>query len=385
MIPNVRFETQNGALGGTNPSRDGMAGLILSHEATTEITLNTPKAIYSPKDAENLLITGFALNEIKKFYSKAGEGQELWILLVSNTTLLADICDVSNDIAKKLLTASGGRIKIWGVNIQRPDSYTPTVNEGIDSDVYDAMIKANDLCETMAKKYIPTRMILPGRAWDGDASKLRDLKTASQNRVQITLHGSNGGKEAEVGFLVGLYSKIAVQRNIGRVASGDLGIIEAYMTDGITTAETSVNFADVIHDKGYVLPIKRFGRSGYFYNDDPTATSNADDYSSFARGRIIDKVQRIAYDVYLDFVNDDYNVDKNGKIRVGELKRLQGKINDAVNQQMTAGNEISGFKSFVAPAQDVLATGQTRVQLNTQPKAYHKEIVVEIGLTKKIE
>lgn len=384
-IPNVKFETLNGSLGGTNPMGDGIAGLILSHEATANILLNDPKVIFSIKDAEDLLITGLALNEIKDFYSNAGEGQELWIMIVSDVSLHADICNQTNDIAKKLLVNSGGRIKIWGVNTTRPALYTPDLTEGIDKDSYDAMTKAHELCEAMAAKYIPTRCVIPGRAWDGDAGKLRDLKTATQNRVQITLHGTKDGKEAKVGFLVGLYSAISVQRNIGRVASGDLGITEAYLTDGVTTAESSVNMADTIHDKGYVFPIKRFGKSGYFYNDDPTAAGNSDDFSSFARGRVMDKVQRIAYEVYLEFVNDDYAVAPDGSISVGELKRLQGKIDDAVNQNMTAANEISGFKSFVDPAQDVLSTGQTRVKLLAQPRAYHKELIVEIGFTQTLE
>jgi hypothetical protein len=203
--------------------------------------------------------------------------------------------------------------------------------------------------------------------------------------VQILLHGVDGSKEARVGFLLGLYSSIAVQRNIGRVASGDLGITEAFLTDGVSTAESIIDKADTIHDKGYVLPIQRFGKAGYFYNDDPTATSNADDYSSFARGRVIDKVERTAYTAFLDFVNDDYQVDAKGRISIGELKRLQGKIDDAVNTTLGAANEISGFASFVDPAQDVLGTGQTVVKLNTQPRAYHKNIVVEIGFVKTLE
>ncbi len=384
-ISNVTFKTLNGSLGGSNPTADGIAGLILSHAAVVGLALNTPKAIFSVKDAEDLLLTDFALGEIKDFYANAGEGQELWIMLASDASLLADICNLNNDIAKKLLVNAGGRVKFWGANIKKPVGYVADQTEGIDLDVYNAMTNANALCESLAAKYIPTRCILPGREWDGDATKLKDLKTATQNRVQITLHGTDGGKEANVGFLLGLYSSIAVQRNIGRVASGDLGITEAYLTDGASTAESTIGVADTIHDKGYVIPIKRFGKAGYFYNDDPTATSNTDDYSSFARGRVMDKVQRTAYTAFLDFVNDDYEVDAGGKISIGELKRLQGKIDDAVNTTMTAANEISGFKSFVDPAQDVLGTGQTVVRLKTQPRAYHKEIVVEIGFAKTLE
>ncbi|MCT4647568.1 MAG: DUF2586 family protein [Carboxylicivirga sp.] len=384
-ISNVTFKTHNGSLGGVNPSADGIAGLILSHAATSELDLNTPKAIFGVKDAEGLKLTGFALNQIGDFYSKAGEGQELWIMSVSNASLLADICSQSNDIAKKLIVKSGGRVRFWGVNIEKPDSYSADQSEGIDKDVYNAMANAQTLCDDLAAKYIPTRCILPGREWDGDVAKLRDLKQGNSNRVQILLHGVDGSKEARVGFLLGLYSSIAVQRNIGRVASGDLGITEAFLTDGVSTAESIIDKADTIHDKGYVLPIQRFGKAGYFYNDDPTATSNADDYSSFARGRVIDKVERTAYTAFLDFVNDDYQVDAKGRISIGELKRLQGKIDDAVNTTLGAANEISGFASFVDPAQDVLGTGQTVVKLNTQPRAYHKNIVVEIGFVKTLE
>jgi len=385
-IPNVSFTISNGNLGGQNSINDGIAGLILSHEATTELALNVPKAIYSIADAEALLITGFALEEITDFYTNAGEGQELWIMLISDTSMWDDVCDVTNDIAKKLLQESRGVIKIWGVNIDPPVSYVVATTKGIDDEIIAALPKAQALCEAMAAKFIPTRCILPGREFvKASVGDLEDLKTHTENRVQITLHGESASRKAKVGFLLGLYSAIAVQRNIGRVASGDLGLSEAVLSDGVTTAEAAVNIADAIHDKGYVLPIVRYGRAGYFYNDDPTATAGTDDYSSFARGRVIDKAQRIAYDVYLNFVNDDYAVDAAGQISPAELKRLQGSIDDAVNQLMVNTGELSAFKSYVDPSQDTLATGITKVKLAAQPRAYHKMIEVELGFTQTIE
>ncbi|BDD11653.1 hypothetical protein FUAX_40850 (plasmid) [Fulvitalea axinellae] len=385
MKPDVTFTLGNGALGGSDPSGDGVAGLVLSGTATDHIGLNEAKAVHSLAEAEALGLTGLALAEVREFYGQAGDGQELWLLLVSGETSLEDICDVTKDLAKKLLQASNGRVRIWGVNPERAESYTPTITEGLDPDVYAAMGKAQALCEDLAGRHMPTRCILPGRAWDGDVSKLKNLKTASDNRVQITMHGAKATEEAKVGFLLGLYSKIAVQRNIGRVASGDLGVDEAYLTDGATTAEAFVPKADTLHDKGYVFPLVRVGKAGYFYNDDPAATSNTDDYASFARGRVIDKVQRIAYGVYLDFVNDDYAVDRGGRISPGELKRLQGKIDDAVNQAMTANGEISAFGSYVDAGQDTLGTGKTEVRLSVLPRSYHKNIEVNLGFAKSLE
>ncbi|WP_053404995.1 DUF2586 family protein [Persicobacter sp. CCB-QB2] len=398
-IPNVSFELLKGQLGGTINLDDGIAGLIVSGTATPDIALSEPKVIFSYEDALDLELSGFALREIQEFYQFAGAGQELWIMLVADDTLISEICDITNPLAKKLLDASAGRIKVWGVNVELTSSYSPSIPsaEGIDADVLAALPLAQALCEDFAGRHHPTRCVMGGRMFDaGKIAELRDLKQGSDNRVQITLLGrsleeldsdptNHEGKEARVGFLLGLYSSLSVQRNIGRVANGDLGLTEAFYSDGETTAEELMNAADTIHDKGYVLPIVRYGKNGYFYADDPTATADTDDFNSFARGRVIDKAQRIAYNVFCDFVNDDYSVDASGQIGIGELKRLQGGIDDAVNQQMTAAGEISAFQSFVDPAQDTLATGQTKVKLMVQPRAYHKQIVIELGFSKTIE
>ncbi len=319
-------------------------------------------------------------------------------MLVAADTLISAICDKQNNFAQKLLADSAGRIKLWGCNVELTSTYNPASpsDEGIDSDVLDAVPLAQALCEEFANRHHPTRCLLGGRMFDySKLGSLKDLKQGTDNRAQISLHGRSledyegepsafEGQEARVGFLLGLYSSLAVQRNIGRVANGDLGISAAYLTDGKTTAEQVMNAADAIHDKGYVLPIVRYGKNGYFYADDPMATADSDDFSSMANGRVMDKVQRIAYEVFCDFVNDDYEVDSEGQISITELKRLQGGIDDAVNQQMTASGEISGFQSFVDPIQDTLATGQTKVKLMVQPRAYHKQIVIELGFSKTL-
>lgn len=391
-IPNVNFSIGESALGGVPASQDGIAGLILGGVAVAEgIQLATPTPIYSIAGAEALGIdesydtdnSTDAYKEIVDFYTQAGQGSELWLMILAPDTTYADICDKTNDMAKKLLQDSNGRIRFWGVNVTRGESYTPTVSEGIDADVVSAITKAHELAHDMAMNaFIPTRCILPGCYYSGTPGDLKDLKTMTENRVQVTLHGREGSSEGRVGLLLGKYAAASVQTNPGKVRDGHLGIDDAYLTDGATKAEDIVATQDTIHDKGYIFPIKRFGRSGYFYNDDPTATASTDDYSSFARGRVIDKVQRIAYDVYLDFVNDDYAVDASGNISPGELKRLQGDIDDRVNTQMAG--EISGFQSNVPPDQDVLSTGTTNVSLRTQPRAYHKNIEVEIGFTQTI-
>ena len=393
-VPNVIFEIANNRLGGVNPTNDSTAGLILSGVELPNLYLGVPKAIYSVRDAEDLgktetydMLRGIKTwRHISDFYSKAAVGTELWIMLVSAATSISDICDKSNYIARKLLVESGGRIRIWGVAVSTPSYYSDNPTYGIDWDAYNAIATAQELCEEMALTYyIPTRCILPGRRC-GYLGNLADLKQMSNNRVAVLLHGlGEGSKDAAVGFALGLLSSLQVQRNIGRVANGDLKIHEAYLTDGETRAEELMNIQNIIHDKGYIFPMVRPGRAGYFYNDDPTATSNADDYSALSRGRVIDKVQRLAYDVYLDFVNDDYETTASGNPSPAALKSMQGSIEDVVNQVMTAANEISGFKAYVNPIQDVIGTGKITVELNIQPRAYYKTIKVVLGFVKTLE
>ena len=391
-VPNVIFKYLNGQLGGTNPSADGVCGLVIQvPTAPSGLALGVSMALYSLADAEAAGLTAAydeansvsAYGEIRDFFGRTGGKGELWIMPVINTTSVADICDAQNQLAAKLLADSQGRIRVWGVATNRPAAYEATTANGIDQDIYAATNKAQELRVNFAlNRYAPTRVILPGRAFTGSVSALLDLKQQSNNGVLISLHGRKGGKEGMIGFLLGVIASLSVQRSIGRVLNGALGIEEAYLTDGATSAEDLFATQDVLHDKGYVFPMTRVGRAGYYYNGDPMATSNTDDYHSLAHGRAIDKVQRIAYDVYLDRINDDFELSLQGKIGAATLKSLQGDVEDAVNTVMTSAGELSSFRCYVNPDQDPIGTGKTVIRLNVQPRGYFKVIEVEMGFVK---
>ncbi len=396
-IPGITFQYSNNQLGGVNPSADGICGMILTGVAispgtgATGLALNTPKAIFTLADAVAIGITAAydttnstrVYADIADFYNKVAKG-ELWIMLVAQTATMADICDktiLTN--AVKLLNAATGRIRVLALAIQRAAGYSQTTTTGLDADVFAAIPKAQALAVQYANTYYyPLRVVLPGYGWSGVAADLLDLTTLSANYVQVLLHGVNGKKSARIGFYMGLLASLQVQRNVGRVANGALGLTEAYLTDGATQAENIFGVQDTINDKGYVIPIIRPGKTGYFYNDDPMATAKTDDYCQMARCRVIDKVSRIAYTTYLDFVNDDYTYNTDGSISAADLKRLQGRIDDQVNSQMKSAGEVSNFSSFVDPTQDT--TNGVTVQLRVQPKGYFKTIIVAMGFVKTI-
>jgi hypothetical protein len=100
-----------------------------------------------------------------------------------------------------------------------------------------------------------------------------------------------------------------------------------------------------------------------------------------SNGRIIDKAQRIAYATFLDELLDNVLVNEDtGLIVPSTLKYYQGRIERAIDINMTNQGEISGCKAFVDPKQDVLATNVLNVDLDIIPLGTNRAIKVRLGL-----
>lgn len=79
---------------------DSVSGLIVGALAPTNIAYNVAKAVYNMKDVETLGITeAYDLaskvnfhRHLKEFYRSAGEGTELYIMVVEPTLTMSAIC-----------------------------------------------------------------------------------------------------------------------------------------------------------------------------------------------------------------------------------------------------------------------------------------------------
>jgi len=389
-LPKVEITLLNNQLGQIEATEDGVAGLLMTGVTTGGYaTLGTTVLIKSLKEAEDLGFTSSydTTNTtnvhkcIADFY-KNGDGPELYINVVAKTNLMAAICNTANNILKKLLNDAGGRIRICAVTRVPDGGYTPTYTNQIDSDVINAIPLAQALANEFAEAFKPVRIILDARDFQGNTTLLGDLKTLyTANRVALALMTDvSASDNAAVGLVLGRLAAIPVQRNIGRVKDGDLGIDNAYLTGASTTIDVLTDAQrDGIHDKGYIFARKYAAKSGYFFNDDPTAVAASDDYNSIARGRVIDKAIVITNQVYTEELLDDLDVDENGRIDPGVIKDYQSKIKKEIDAQMTIEDEISGCRVVIDPKQNVLSTNKVTVQLYIRPKFYSKEIAVELG------
>lgn len=380
-LPKVAITLGNGNLGANAASNDGVAGLVLTGVATTNLPLGTPKVIFSLSEAEDLGIlaegsNASAYRHIKEFYDLAGEGAELHIMTVADTVTLTQAADLTNaNGAAKLLNAAQGRIRLLGLTRKPAAAYVPDLTAGLDKDSLDAITMAQQLALTFGAEYKPVRILIEGRELDtANLATLKDLRTYTANHVGVVIGSTTNDGSASVGLVLGRAASIPVQRNIGRVKDGALPVLAAYVS-AIKAEELSSG--DLLHDRGYIFLRTFVGRSGYYLNDDSMCAPVTDDYSQLALGRVIDKAIMIAYQTYVDELNDEITIDENGKISVPVIKYLQSRIESAVNLAMV--DEISSFSANIDASQNVLSTGKLTVKAAIVPVGYTKTIEVLLG------
>lgn len=396
-LPEVIINIGNGGLGGVTALKDGVAGIIVSGTAAPSVTwgLGVAKQFFSidevkdaglnPKyDTDN---TTNAYAQVADFYKVAGDGAELWVMVVAKTEEMKDICDAAsvNAYAKKLLDAADGTIRLLGVTRVPDAAYEATVVAGIDDDVIAALTNLEALADSKAALMEPFVGIVEGRDYQGDTGDIVDLKGLGFNRVSAVICGGgsatapNFAKSAGVGLLLGRLAADPVMRKPGRVKTGAIPVVAGYFSDG---TKVTRGVADALDTKGWIVMTPYPQRSGLYWGVDNTCASADDDYSTIVNRRVIDKAMLIAYDTYVTEIMDEVTVDPDkGTLDPGVVKYFEGKITNAVNSLMTSGGEISGMAASIDPAQNILSTGKLVVKLSIVPVGYTKTIEVNLGFT----
>lgn len=380
MQPGVNIIIQNGQLGQTPQVKDGTVGLVCTGEATN-VALNTPKLLTSLEDYIALGATAtadvYALKHVTEFYNEAGKGALLYLLLVAETQTMVNTVDVGfAGGAKKLLDYAHGEIKVLGV-VRNPTSETSVPANFFRADVISAIAGATALVTAYRALQTPVRIILGGRL-DVVANVPQDLKAQTNNAVGVvagdTVSTSNN---AAVGVVLGRIARVSVSTSIARVKDGPLvGIVDGYI--GAVRSEDFAQRA-VLIDKGAMTLTTYQQRTGYYISDDQMCALPTDDYTNLVGGRVVDKGQRISYQVYVDELHNSVPIDTaTGKISPEVVKSLEGKIEYAVRTAMAG--EISGFDALIDENQNVLATGKLTVQEKITPFGYSRKIDILLGL-----
>ena len=352
MLPRVKINFANGALGQVEAMADGCLGFLAigAKEIEGDDNFKLGKA-YTVKKLSALEALGVTeennpnlYRNVKDFYAEAGDGAELWLMGFADTDTFATVLDKDNaEGAKSLLQASNGKLRGLLAFKTPADDYTVTADDGFDADVTAGMAKAQGLGEWAADQlYAPIFTLMEGYGFTGDASKLKALTTTEYNRVGVVVgdtlpHSPN----ACMGIVGGRIAVSPVQRKISRVKDGALTPLVMYIGDRL------VEIADVetIHEKGYITFTTFVGRTGYFIADDNLATRVED-------ASVKSNVERAIVS----------NMTANGN-----LGNDPGDTND------------TGVECSIDYAQNILATSHLAVGLRVKPNGYAKYIDVELG------
>ncbi|WP_025143057.1 DUF2586 family protein [Pedobacter jeongneungensis] len=387
-LPSVKFNIQNGGLLQQPATSDKVIGLIATGVAVTGtpgLTLDTSYQLFSLSDAENIgIVAGgtndFIYKQLEQFYTEAGQGAELWLMLVSAATTYTEMLDVTKAHAKKLLADAGGAIRVLGA--VKKSTGSEVAVEGLDGDVHTAVVKAQALADYYAEKYMPVRVIISGNNYSGTIADLKDYTTTAFNRVACLLANTDASKVASVGLALGRLAKTPVQRNLGRVADGAVENLTAYFTNG-EKVESQQDAWDAVYNKGYIFLRSFVSKSGYYFSDDLTLTSETDDFNSLARGLVLDKAIILAYASLVNNLLDEVEVAASGAIHPAVVKSWQSQVENALNTMVAAGN-LSNVEVYIDENQNILSTGIMQVVIKLQPVGYAKQITVNIGFTTTI-
>lgn len=390
MLPRVKIQFLNGLLGTVGESADGLLALICGASAVAnKLALNSIYEVRSMDDLAELGVTeqnnAVLYKQVSEFYDEAGSGVKLILYPVAPATTATFICDytkTAEGFARDLITRLNGALRGIGVAGVNSNSSVASTN-GLDPDVFTALPKAQQLAEwATTELYAPLFFAIEGRAYDA-SKELKNLSVEEYNRCLVaigdTVTNSTG---AAIGTLLGRIASIPVQRNIGRVKDGSLFPLEMYV--GTKKVEESNSVIASIFDKGYIVPRKHVGRSGYFYADDPMACDPTDDYAHLANRRVIDKAYRIAYDTMLNELLDEIDLNEDGTMQHAVIKSWQQTLENAINRQMTANGELSatdgeGCQVYINEKQNVVSTSKIELTLKVRPHGYARYIDVNLG------
>lgn len=383
-LPKIKINVNSNRLGGSIQTADGIAAMVLTGASVAgKIQVGQSVKVTGLEDAKTKGITetgtnAYAYKHVKQFYEEAGEGAELWAMVVDAAVTMEEMADPTEAYAKKLLDDAKGTVRLLGLS--RKSAAGVTIANGLDEDVDKAVIKAQLLIKGYAEKYKEASVIIDGKDFNGTEADLKNYKEASNEFVSVLTANTDKSKNAAVGLLLGRLAKDPVMRNPARVKSGTLPVSNAYLTNG-EPIEAYENSWDAIHDKGYIFLRSFVGRAGYFFTDAPTCMLESNDLSSIPRVRTIYKARRIAYNAFVNELLDEIPLEPNGKIAPVLIKSWQAVIDNALTSQMTQNGEISASRTSIDPNQDVLGTNEMKVTLKILPVGYAKYITVDLGFT----
>lgn len=342
--PSVTIALQNGQLGILPASDFGSCIVLVASPAAPTAGYGVVflvKTIADVKAAFADVLNSEVVDAfVKGFFAEAPEGVKVWVLAMARTTTLQTLVAAAN--AEKALTvADGAAHMLAAIKFPDPETYVPTVTNGMDIDTHNAVTDAQTLANAWLVKNKPFRFLIQAYALAAAGAGAKDYSTAFYRNGAIVLAEIAASSATATLLALGRAAKIEPQRNIGRIKDGSLNIAD---TDAVTLGGTAIENItstqlDTLYDARYITIERNRVASGFVFTDDNTLVAATDDYNSLSNGRVIDNAVRVAFSTYYKQLKDDVDVDENGRLSASVEKALEAAIVNDINVQM--GTQLS--------------------------------------------
>lgn len=219
------------------------------------------------------------------------------------------------------------------------------------------------------------------------APKVSGILAQDGAGVGAALFVTAGYSVTAVGAILGVVSKAKVNECIGWVEKFPMNAVELDVpafANGDLVKNLTQTTIDAVDAKGYIF-LQKYESDGQVYiNDSYTAVAADNDFGYIEANRTMDKAIRQVRKALLPQLNGPVLVDpQTGKLAPEYVTHIEN-TGDSALEQMERDGELSGFKTFVDPDQDVLSTSIVQVAIVNVPIGVSRRFNVQISYATKI-
>lgn len=411
----IKGDGATGAKGATDDNIEGlvMGGVVVAGKYPT---LGVSEKLIQPSDADAL---GFnaaydANNKvlvryhIDEFFALNPAGT-LWIMIVAQTTTMAQMCDKSLPYVQKLVSDSGNKVKIIGCVRNPAVGYTATITDGVDADVLNAIPKAQQLMDDWASRNILIdNIVIEGRELSAVAADWKDFRTMAAPGVHVC-----GMQDKDVANLDALYAKhAAVGTSLGglgvRRVEEDLGSVNSEnnpvkgtenfpindaatgrwlnpaLSSGILTKDLTEPEVTALKAQAIIFADSYPDYDGVYFSGSPTCTDIGSDFAFGVATRVWNKAGRIVIKKLTPKINSKVET-ADGKIKATTLAGWEADVKDGANglTSLVSNGHATNVDLTISPDQDALADSEVEVDIAVTPFAYARTVKGKLGFSRK--
>lgn len=225
-----------------------------------------------------------------------------------------------------------------------------------------------------------------------DLTTLPDLRAQNKPDISVCIAQAGNATGAElfesegksvgcIGALLGSVAYAKVNQCIGWVEKFDMAgtqlDVPAFGNGQLVKEKESA--LPTLNDKGYIFLRKLTGIAGSYWNDSHTCAAITSDYAYIEANRTMKKAMRGIRTYLLPYLNSNININPdNGTIDAVDVAVLENAAEKAL-EQMEKDGELSGYRAYINPAQNILATSELEIAIRQVPTGVIRKMKVKIG------